>query len=518
MRNDPAIKKKSSLVCMKKIVRVCRHWRSVALNNPLLWCDIYVSLYSKKFIETSLSLARGMSLYFSVDYKHPNPDGLQLLATHANRIEGLRMDVASEALSHRQLDLPSALPLLQLLDITFDSSSAEMARLPSLLTRQSPPSLRSLSVLCFQIAWKPGPGHVLPISLTRLSVEYKKSCHTKAKIIDVVEAIGALPNLMHLELVNVLADCQSDDGDPPLAATKMDLRRMRSLTLQEGYKECSYLLSHFILSPVADIDLLLTGTPEHPEKYGLPILIPIIRNFLREEHGWRIRELVVNFISLEFRKGRIEAEPTEPSASYADGPRLSIHLVAMRSYYLHSLPVIALLAGLAPSLPELRDVLVLTVRQQRDSLHVLRDRWFRVLPALTGVKTVQAIQCDLYTVRRFIDRWTERGGDGIEAITEPSTAFLPHVSQMCLQDTVLTTATWSGEPHRWPEEFCAALLWRAWAGCGLETITMDRSIAEVPLEKRWYDLIKSMQQAVTVVRDGIVYPKESNKDVCMDTA
>ncbi|KAF6746065.1 hypothetical protein DFP72DRAFT_753524, partial [Ephemerocybe angulata] len=146
------------------VTHVCRHWRVVALRNPLLWTDL--SFYSRLEL-AELSLARSGTAPLRLEYE----------GSSSHFLNPILMDVLSQGTRLRSLHLSNNDVLPKLLrafqdgrileDLSLRESRRRIVKLPKKFLLGVAPNLQCLRLIGLTIRWEDLP---LPSGLTELTI------------------------------------------------------------------------------------------------------------------------------------------------------------------------------------------------------------------------------------------------------------------------------------------------------------------------------------------------------------
>ncbi|OBZ73733.1 hypothetical protein A0H81_06123 [Grifola frondosa] len=190
-----------------KVSHVCRHWRTVALNAPRLWCRI--ALTSRSAVKELLTRSKKAGLSIRADFRHsysPLDERcklLELAVEEIPRFKELSISCTARTLQgiFRMLARPA--PLLQKLKIS-DPGNADLyySYLPMLFSSETP-SLYHLELRKVPIRWS---NLILHSPLRHLVIVGRRDASVKpGGLVDVLTALDNLPMLETLELEDAIS-------------------------------------------------------------------------------------------------------------------------------------------------------------------------------------------------------------------------------------------------------------------------------------------------------------------------
>jgi hypothetical protein len=199
---------------------VCHHWRTIALNCPILWT--YLFFASRTWLAELLARSKMAPLRVQLDLSFPNTSlqKWEMIFPHLPRVKELHVRSLSFATASQLISrLTAPTPLLQSLHLSRrhgPCSTAVLDGTPSVLPvilSGMTPRLRSLELSKLDIAW-----HALALSgVTNLKLRDMPSPPTMESLSSI---LAQMPELRELELEHTL---RWDSSESSLSSGSLDL-------------------------------------------------------------------------------------------------------------------------------------------------------------------------------------------------------------------------------------------------------------------------------------------------------
>ncbi|KAI0317232.1 hypothetical protein OF83DRAFT_1083745 [Amylostereum chailletii] len=242
------------------VTHICRRWRQVALDYPLLWSNIVFDLGPSWAIEM-LARARNSGVVFDLRLPYITAKegrwARNLLVAHLHHTTTVTLrGSASEVDAVAEL-LSTPAPALEELRIEPDHyvfGEIPMALPPTLFAGKTP-HLRSVFVRYCALPW-PFPalgeglssfGMWLPDPFSPFE-SHRVQCPSLSHLLDTLER---MPNLETLHLANCLPDTRADSYSPQA----VELPRIAWLGLEGPAVDCRNLLSHVSIPSTAQLSI-----------------------------------------------------------------------------------------------------------------------------------------------------------------------------------------------------------------------------------------------------------------------
>lgn len=249
----------SDLYQLISITHVCRHWRAVAVENPLLWTRIpfieQADLYYE-FLSRSKDLP--LHLAFTSQTARELPAfAATLLSTNLHKVKTLTLSLydSDSTLFLQQTDEHA--PVLETLHYSCGGSWLFDGRAPN---------LREVSVRQCRVNW-----NWLPFAhITKLQV---RNAYPYISL----SVLRKLPQLQYLESPDPLPQCPSRfQGEVP-TSDLVYLKHLRQIKLlNSSFSGYSFFLNHLRYPPTAHIDLLVQTRIDYNDIFrsSIPPFLP----------------------------------------------------------------------------------------------------------------------------------------------------------------------------------------------------------------------------------------------------
>lgn len=236
----PAMRMKSRL----RIAHVCRRWRAVALDYPILWSRFRVDGYSAACIGKLLSMSRKAPLSIELSLTHRSMYTVQGEAVRSalaslGRVRHLSLAIRGPIIPEIEELLKVPCPLLEYLHITlFPGAFFTHRALESLYISQHS-QLRQLHLSNCPADWR----RTSLANLTELSILYDSTSDKTRLALDVfLGALARMPRLQMLKTEYAFAFV-TEAARESVAVTKALLPHLWKLQLNgEGLASCTLLL------------------------------------------------------------------------------------------------------------------------------------------------------------------------------------------------------------------------------------------------------------------------------------
>ncbi|KAA1468766.1 hypothetical protein DENSPDRAFT_834192 [Dentipellis sp. KUC8613] len=259
------------------VSHVCRFWRQVALEYPVLWSTLPLTL--SKWMDEALARSKEAPLVLKYLRNGSASDESLLLAlAELRRVKVLYLNNAAFGKSMEQIQsyLVQPAPLLEI---------ARLACLPGLPIEDSEaipdnifggytPRLHSLVLLHYRISWQ------LPILRLRTLVhlEIRRPSGRCSTMIEILAGLQNLPQLDTLDLERALPPSLRRDETPTELAIQPDLPNLTRLTIIDEVHSCANFLHNIVFPRAARVKLGCTNLT-HP-RVGLANRFPVILPFI----------------------------------------------------------------------------------------------------------------------------------------------------------------------------------------------------------------------------------------------
>ncbi|EIM80561.1 uncharacterized protein STEHIDRAFT_172322 [Stereum hirsutum FP-91666 SS1] len=297
-----------------KVTQVCRHWREVALEDPMLWTTICFPL-GKKWIREMLSRARDAPLIINdgadpddfydddseEDETAAGHDVRMLIAKHLSHIRDLKW-VAGGMKIDRVLakTLKHPAPLLERVKLTapaYFDSPADLSTVPSCVFSRSAPRLRHLSLYGFAWIEKSPSIH----NLTHFNIGYYPpgSKETTGNVCHVpftnfLDTLGHMPNLQEL-LIHDIAPSTPSQSEVGRIIT---LPHLKVLSLSGEAADSIIILEHLRFPSLGRFELVC-GNPTTPFNSFGP-LFQLLETHIRTPAFEPLRTLGIHYRARHF--------------------------------------------------------------------------------------------------------------------------------------------------------------------------------------------------------------------------
>ncbi|TFK56488.1 hypothetical protein OE88DRAFT_1729979 [Heliocybe sulcata] len=252
------------------ISHVCRTWRTVAIDCPVLWKRPFY--FNANLTKMMLERSRETELdVFNCSYSsfiHSDSQALQLVPQHMPHVRSLDLvaiDFTLQEFLNSCIGVPA--PRLTHLSLqayhSFRSSIRNITQcLSSDLFQRHAPNLRTLRLRGWGLDWE----SPLLTGLTHLELQSILP-RWRTCVEDVIAALKGLPHLERLGLANAMRPLR----EPPMSNAIASLPRLQTLMLREEIGICVQLLEH--LSIPAGIPLILSCNLAQAPSPAVPSLV-----------------------------------------------------------------------------------------------------------------------------------------------------------------------------------------------------------------------------------------------------
>ncbi|RDX40415.1 hypothetical protein OH76DRAFT_338173 [Lentinus brumalis] len=250
------------------LMGVCRHWRTVALETPLLWQVVDVG-ESTKWLELALVRTRDavLELYF---HAHPTSvKTLPMLLPHMHRVRKLLLPPMSIVyLLFLSVIQPVAFPVLDELRLWVDKPEAQIPveYVPFDLSPTRFPTLRVLHLQNTVVPWTAA-------TMSRLRYLNLHSCSPAgprpsfAQFMDVIEACGELEELVLHHFISWFASPSPHDS-----TRTIHLPKLRKLVLGDAAASIAHFIANVYIQET--VTVRLEGCVDSELQGGFRSLLP----------------------------------------------------------------------------------------------------------------------------------------------------------------------------------------------------------------------------------------------------
>ncbi|KAH8100266.1 hypothetical protein BXZ70DRAFT_938769 [Cristinia sonorae] len=248
------------------LVSVCRYWRQVALNTPLLWSVISVRPGPQKHerLKAFIERSQKVPLHIDTDEYSIDKKSILLILPEFARAERLHLCTPLDIYSKINSAFPSSCPLLKYLHI---SGRGKSSKIPFFFDTCAVPALEHLSVADDYLPqWDK-----LPVQLKSLTVKAHISPESLS-IHDLAAAIGRLQSLEVLSLTGILPRHPTSRVDLPIALPRLKVLNISGSLLHSS----ALLLEHFTL-PISTRISISPDVPFDYNELGEPFLSRLSR-------------------------------------------------------------------------------------------------------------------------------------------------------------------------------------------------------------------------------------------------
>lgn len=238
------------------MTHVCRYWRNVALESPLLWSRIPFVQQADLYCEL-VSRSKEVPLRLTFTTNELPAFATTLVSANVHRIRELLLDVTPSVAKILIQCLNKPAPILQILQLQYSiQSTKDMPSFSQFFDGQAP-ILRKVYMGHGPVDWDWPPfanvtglhvhGTNPPLSLT---------------------VLRKLPQLQHLDSSDVLPECPTNFIGNILGGDMVDLKSLLHITLQNSsFRSYSFFMSHIRYPSTAHVDLFVqpdVGDFRHP--------------------------------------------------------------------------------------------------------------------------------------------------------------------------------------------------------------------------------------------------------------
>ena len=239
--------------------QVCKRWRSIALQYPMIWGSIIdYSRHPLEWIETLLDRSHPSSLdfgnrFFPVNLKDSRLGVLELVFNHVDRLRilNLKVGVSSwELVSSRFLQLPA--PNLEFVCLDIDSIDSDIRQLTHPLFEHHAPNLQNLQLhRCMVDLTSP-----ILTSLTELYVYHIGEASAAPTVLDWLNILGGMPSLRWVTLIRAISSATTNDmSSYPI----IHLAALNMLSVEGTISDSVSLVEHLIIPPRCGLRIRLYG-------------------------------------------------------------------------------------------------------------------------------------------------------------------------------------------------------------------------------------------------------------------
>ena len=240
-----------------RVTHVCRHWREIALNNPLFWNHIDFTYLTLAGAAEVLVRAKKAPLQLSVwvtgyhrDHTRFNALQKELQSRVANICD---LEISADAFFLRRTlkQLASPAPTLESLSLSAESNyqlkTPSRATIPDTLFSGTAPRLSFLELLKCKISWK----SPLLKGLRHLDI-HASSKHVTPSLSDWLDALDEMPQLQKLVLASASPITPPFPSDIERTVT---LPFLTHLSISSSVVGCAIALSHLVLPVLTQLSI-----------------------------------------------------------------------------------------------------------------------------------------------------------------------------------------------------------------------------------------------------------------------
>ncbi|KII87415.1 hypothetical protein PLICRDRAFT_43053 [Plicaturopsis crispa FD-325 SS-3] len=291
---------------------ICRHWRDVALDCPMLWTRIipgtplWTGVLLRRSRNAPLTIESTYDVYSSFNRDNVRQSTEMALA-HIPRVVSLRLTASAEDLTHILVDFATPAPAMRSLALEDDGYGARYP-LPDTFCAGLSSALRQLDLKQCVI---PCDSPLLN-NLTRLKLDCTSSTVSQMLIM-----LQRAPFLETLELREL------EERDCAPTANAVELTRLNSITISTRTRECVALLVLLAFPPTATVSLRCVV--KGPLDTDLSLIQPTLRAVSGAGEG--VRSLDISYNRQVYRPGSLswkDSRTSSPETSTV--PRVSVDL------------------------------------------------------------------------------------------------------------------------------------------------------------------------------------------------
>ncbi|KAA1473251.1 hypothetical protein DENSPDRAFT_802287 [Dentipellis sp. KUC8613] len=308
------------------VVRVCRHWREVALSTPRLWSRILTTL-GPRWAEVSLALSKSAPIICHIDLCRFG--GELDIKGHLGHIQQLHLRGENDRLQSLINTLTRPAPILQ--SAEFYCPGWECCSLPGDLFARHAPRLRRLmlsEVVISDTRAFTGITHLeMTLSLTAMR---SRACPSYDEIVAPLAYLQNLEVLIFNVRLSPRFNGQSmidTHDDIPL----VELPHLKRLSLRGPSLDCGIIMRRLRIPATTYLDIYCSQTPD----YTLPFILSQIHSHMQS--GREFHQRLTVEVSATLREGLLlnvwadlSADLPAPIFAYDSFPLLRISWLVYR--------------------------------------------------------------------------------------------------------------------------------------------------------------------------------------------
>jgi hypothetical protein len=257
-----------------RVAHVCRRWREIALNHPLLWSHFDFTTVSPTGATEILARARMAPLYLEAKVPEYLWDDARFVAfqkelqTHLSHICHLRISAVPHHLNRTLGGLISPAPTLEHLSLSTERCPSRRqlhASVPDALFDAKSPRLSSLELLNCNISWKS------PLLKGLKSLIIKLTVSARPSLTDWLDALGEMPQLKRLILHSA---SPSAPRFPFHVERTITLPSLAHFDISASEQDCGFALAHLVLPALTS--LCVTARSGHPTLVDVQKMLPYV--------------------------------------------------------------------------------------------------------------------------------------------------------------------------------------------------------------------------------------------------
>jgi hypothetical protein len=257
-----------------RLAHVCRRWREIAVNHPLLWSRLDLTRVTPAGAMEILARTRMAPLYLDTTVPEPRWDNARFVAfqkalqTHVSHICHLRISALPHYLSRTLEALISPAPTLELLSLSTvwsPSTKGSHASIPDRLFDATTPKLSCLSLYNCNISWKS------PLLKGLKNLTIKLFIKARPSLTDWLDALDEMPQLKKLVLHS------ASPSEPRFlfhVERTITLPSLEHLDIDTSESGCALALAHLVLPSLTSLHV--TAMSNHPTVDSVQKMLPYV--------------------------------------------------------------------------------------------------------------------------------------------------------------------------------------------------------------------------------------------------
>jgi hypothetical protein len=258
-----------------RLAHVCRRWREIALDHPLLWSRLDFTTVTPAGATEILARARMAPLYLDAKVPVSLWDNARFvsfqkeLQTHVSHICQLRISAQPYYLNRTLKGLISPAPTLEKLSIsdvrTFFSRRLSQVSVPDTLFDATTPKLSSLELCNCVISWS------TPLLKGLKYLKITLSNSARPSLADWLDALEEMPQLQRLVLDSASPSVSSFPFHVERTVTLPSLVR---LDISASALDCGLALAHLVLPALTSLCVTAKSVPTRPTIDDVQKMLP----------------------------------------------------------------------------------------------------------------------------------------------------------------------------------------------------------------------------------------------------